>query len=286
MPRSLWIPFLLSCIKVLVSTLGGIFTGSLALIADGLDSFGNVISSFFTAFFVKKALEPPDEEHPYGHVRFEALSAIITFSYILSMMVILIHAFLERLMSGKLFSIGERAPIFALISLASNITALLFYKKSGHPGLAVRTEELHLISDILEGSAVFMGVLLASMFSPIWDLVAMCVVIFFMGWASIKSFIEIKNSVTDVSPGSDYIRMVNKIVSSMEGVKEVHKIRARKVGENIFLDLHVLVEPSMSVKRAHDLADEVLKQIKLELPGTEDVVVHVEPYVEEDENIP
>jgi len=276
----LWVPFLLNCIKVIVSTLGGIFTGSLALIADGLDSFGNVISSFFTAFFVKKAIEPPDEEHPYGHVRFEALSAIITFSYMLSMLIILVHTFIERWISGKLFSISEGAPVFALISLTSNIMALWFYKRSGHSGLAVKTEELHIVSDIFEGSAVFVGVLLASMFSPIWDLIAMCIVIFFMGWASVKSFIEIKNSVTDVSPGSDYIRMVNHIVNSVEGVKEVHKIRAKKIGEKIFLDLHVLVDPSMSVKRAHDIADEVLRRIKLELPGTEDVVVHIEPYYE------
>jgi len=66
---------------------------------------------FFTACFVRKALEPPDEDHPYGHVKFEALSAIITFSYLLSMMIILLHALFERLTSGYVASIGVRAPL-------------------------------------------------------------------------------------------------------------------------------------------------------------------------------
>jgi len=269
---------LLSCLKVLVSTLGGIFTGSLALIADGLDSLGNVISSFFTAYFVRKALEPPDEDHPYGHVRFEALSAIITFSYLLSMIIILLHALFERLTTGYVVSIGKRAPVYALISLFSNFLALLFYRRSGFSGLAVKTEELHVISDIVEGISVLLGVILASLFSSIWDAISLCFVILFMGLSSIKSFIEIKNSVTDISPGQSYMEKVSSIVRSIEGVKEVHKIRARSVGADVFLDLHVLVDPSMSVKRAHDLADEVLRRIKRELPNTKDIVVHVEPH--------
>ncbi len=278
MTKSLWVPFLLNCLKVLVSTIGGIFTGSLALVADGLDSLGNVISSFFTAFFVRKGLEPPDEDHPYGHVRFEALSAIITFSYLLSMMIILIHALFERLITGYVASIGLRAPAYATISLFSNVLALLFYRRSGFSGLAVKTEEFHVISDVVEGVSVLLGVLLASLFSPIWDIIALCIVISFMGLSSVKSFIEIKNSVTDVSPGPSYMEKVDKIVRSIAGVKEVHKIRARRVGSDIFLDLHVLVDPSMSVKSAHDLADEVLERIKRELPDTKDVVVHVEPH--------
>ncbi len=277
--RSLWVPFVLNCLKVLFSTLGGIFTESLALIADGLDSFGNVISSFFTAFFVKKAVEPPDEEHPYGHMRFEALSAIITLSYIFSMLIILVHTLFERWTLIEDVSIGGRAPLYTSASPLSNIIALWFYRRSGHSGLAVRTEELHIFSDIFEGASVLIGVLLASLFSPIWDLVALCVVIFFMGWASVKSFIEIKDFITDVYPGKDYIVKVSEIVGSMKEVKEFHKIRARKVGKNVFLDLHVLVDPDMNVKSAHDLADEVLKRIKEELPDTKDVIVHIEPYV-------
>ena len=69
--KALWIPFLLNCLKVLASTLGGVFTGSLALVADGLDSLGNVISSFFTTLFVKKALKPLDEGHPPSHAHGE-----------------------------------------------------------------------------------------------------------------------------------------------------------------------------------------------------------------------
>jgi len=211
-------------------------------------------------------------------VRFEALSAIITFSYLLSMMIILLHALFERLTTGYVTSIGVRAPAYATISLFSNVLALLFYRRSGFSGLAVKTEELHIISDVVEGISVLFGVLLASLFSPIWDIIALCVVISFMGLSSVKSFIEIKNSVTDVSPGPSYMEKADKIVRSIEGVKEVHKIRARRVGSDIFLDLHVLVDPSMSVKSAHDLADEVLERIKRELPDTKDVVVHVEPH--------
>lgn len=216
----------------------------------------------------------------YGHARFEVLSAIITFSYMLSMMIILIHAFIERLTSEKPFSVSERAPIFAFVSLALNIVALWFYRRSGHPGIAVKTESLHVLSDVLEGSIVFVGVFLASLFSSMWDLVAMSFVIPFMGWSSIKSFLEIRNSITDVSPGPEYIGAVMQVVSDVEGVKEVHKVRARKIGEKIFLDLHVLVDPKMSVKRAHDLADEVLRRIRSELPRTEDVIVHIEPHGE------
>ncbi|HDI73832.1 MAG TPA: hypothetical protein ENF57_02350 [Candidatus Korarchaeota archaeon] len=122
--KALWIPFLLNCLKVLASTLGGVFTGSLALVADGLDSLGNVISSFFTTLFVKKALKPPDEDHPYGHVRFETLSAIITFSYLVSMMVILLHTLMERLGSSGGDLHRESAPFYAAISTLFNFLAL------------------------------------------------------------------------------------------------------------------------------------------------------------------
>jgi len=66
----------------------------------------------------------------------------------------------------------------------------------------------------------------------------------------IKSFVEIRDSITDVSPGRNYMSRIGMVVSSMDEVEEVHKIRARRVGNNVFLDLHVLVNPDMSVKRA------------------------------------
>jgi len=71
-----------------------------------------------------------------------------------------------------------------------------------------------------------------------------------MSWASIKSFVEIRDSITDVPPGRNYVSRIGMVVSSMDEVEEVHKIRARRVGNNVFLDLHVLVNPDMSVKRA------------------------------------
>jgi|GEM_PF-697533 len=277
--RTVYIIALLNAIALVVKILGGLLTGSMALLADGLDSVLNVVSLSLIRKYYVKSRKPPDESHHYGHYGYEAYASI---------MVIIIMTFLSSIvfMSVLLDLIEERsvnmilsptAIYLALLSLAINGIAICMLSEWKEESIALRTEFRHISIDLFEASLVLVGVILAVYFSKIWDLMAALLISAFIFRSIGKSLTEVKSFIMDASPEPVIMKKIADIIGATKGVEGFHALRARKVGDRIFLDVHLTFKKGTPVEEAHEIASLVESKLMEAFNGKVDVVIHIEP---------
>ncbi len=265
-----------NAIVTMIKIVGGIISGSIALLADGLDSSLNVLTLGVTRRYYYRARKPPDETHPYGHYRYEAYASIIVLLIMTilgtTIVIVSFHDFLSGVESEK---IGMEAIPFAALSLIVNICVYSMFMVED--SIALKTERRHISVDVFESIIVMIGVVLASFISKMWDLLAsilITVIIFFNVYASMK---ELQAFIMDVSPDKDVLDRIVNIILSTNGVEDIHALRARKIGKKIFVDLHLIVKKGTPIERAHYIADLVEENLKKEFNDDIDVLIHLEP---------
>ena len=169
-----WICPALSMVSSIIKIVGGLVSGSIALLADGLDSLINILSSTIAYAFYSISIKPPDRDHPYGHYGFEILSVIITSIIMLFVAAIIVSTVFTKSVSrvrseGILYSL-----ISTIILVAITFYTLLYSKKAR--SIALRAEARHLSIDLVESLLVLLGVVLAVYFNPLFDLITAALV--------------------------------------------------------------------------------------------------------------
>ena len=274
----LFVNVLLSAVKFLVGYLGS----SQAVIADAVHSLSDSATDVAVIFGVKFWSAPPDDNHPYGHRRIESL---VTTAIGLALVTVALGIVFKALLSVRethILQSGWIAIIGPTISIILKETLFRWTIKVGRrvKSSAVIANAWHHRSDAFSSVPALIAVG-ASVINPQWAFVdhvgALVVSLFILkvAWDIIRpSLVEL----TDGGATDSDREEIAKIASGVNGVEEVHAIRTRKIGPSIYVDLHVLVDPEMSVWRGHDISEEV-KRVLIETgPDILDVVVHLEPY--------
>ena len=274
----------------IIKLLGGLIGNSAALVADAVESLADVISSLVTWSGLWIARQPPDEQHPYGHGRAEALAALIV--------------------SLMLFGAGLGVAIQAVIGLMEPsevpakftlwiISCVIVIKESMYQiarraarktgSSLVLADAWHHRSDALTSVAALCGIALAILGGPRyapadeWAALVAALMILFNAWRVSKTPL---NELMDREQ-PEIIHAVRRAAEKVTGVEEIEKILARKSGLSFLVDMHVQVDPSMTVQHAHSLAHEVKNAVRAALPTIQDVLVHIEPHrVRQSRNLP
>lgn len=267
-------------INASIKILGGIFSGSLSLLADGLDSSINIVTVIMAYYFYTRSKRPPDTEHRYGHYGFEDISLLILSLFLIALGTMVILTSFIKLEAGHIIS--KEAIWYAVISTITLIISYLILYISGlkTSSIAIRSESQHIMIDLIESMLVLGGVSLAVSISPFYDLVVASVIGVLMYIIASYNISRIYKIVTHKMPEIELDKKIKKIALSINGVKECHKIRARDVGGRIFLDLHILVNDRIDVMTAHEIAHKVESEIKSKIVNIEDIIVHIEPFKE------
>jgi cation diffusion facilitator family transporter len=260
----------------------GILGHSYAMVADAAESFTDVIGSSIGFFGLAVAATPADRQHPAGHGRAETLASAVT---ALALMVIGGIIFWQALLS-----LGEprRAPNpLVLLVLVPVILAKewMFHwlqargKTIG--SVAVMTEAWHQRSDVVTSIAALFGIIAAWIGGPSWShadsWAAMLASVWLVGvgiWLLNPTLHELMEGSVDPA----LLAFIRATGGACPGVKGIDKIGVRKLGMRLMVDLHVVVEPMISVLEGHRVAHEVKAKIQSELPQVLDVMVHVEPF--------
>ncbi|MGB9786607.1 MAG: cation diffusion facilitator family transporter [Infirmifilum uzonense] len=261
----------------LVKILGGLLSGSTALLADGSDSILNVASSGIAYHYYKRSRKPPDEKHPYGHVRFEVYGSILilllmaaTFSFVGFMAV-------DRLAHGEPELVDKIGIAFAVVSILLNASVSSLLRVHGRGSQIALAESRHVSLDVAEGVTTLAGVTLGSLFSAYYDLAATIIILGMVSYFIYETLQDLRSQIIDTSPPSEVLDAIREEAMRIHGVKGVHALRARVVGERIYADLHLEVDPRLSVEEAHRLCDELEKSIERRFEGRVDLTIHVEP---------
>ena len=273
------VDFLLAVFKVMA----GMFGNSGALIADGIHSFSDLLSDGVVWYAAKHSADEADEEHPYGHERFETV-ATLGLSIILAIIGtgIIFDAF------NRLSSPSELTHSALLLS----VTALSIFSKEAlywytlkvaktYKSEMLKANAWHHRSDALSSIVVFIGILGSLNGYLYLDGVAAIVVGLMVIYIAWELGIGATKELVDTSIDAAQVAQLRHTIGMISGVNNVHSLRTRKIGQAISADVHVQVDPFLSVSEGHIISVSVERVAKECLEDLHDVTVHIDP--EDDE---
>jgi cation diffusion facilitator family transporter len=261
--------------------LAGIFGHSHALVADAVESMADVFSSIVVWRGVVVAEEPADEDHPYGHGKAEPLAAaVVSVMLLLAAVWIVINAF-------KAIAEPHPAPkpftlliLVGVILLKEALFRFALHEAVSVDSSAVATDAWHHRSDAITSFAAAIGITIALLggegfeSADDWAAIAAACVIAWNGWRLLSPAL---NELMDRSPNRDVVDRIREVAGAVPGVARVEKCLARQMGYQYFVDMHVEVDPQMTVLHSHEIAHQVKDNVRAQVPRVRDVLVHIEP---------
>jgi cation diffusion facilitator family transporter len=245
-----------------------------------------VITSIITAIGFRIGLKPPDSEHPYGHGRAEPLVGLVIVVFLLFIAYeIISEAYSKLLLMGSLAPPDWTAALMAIIGIAVNITMTRYMmnvgKKINSP--AIIADAQHQKVDVFSCAAIVVGVAGSNMGLLILDpLVAVLIAVLVLKIAFDVGKENINNLMGKV-PSTDLIVEITKAGTSVKGVKGMHDIKVNYMGPNASVDLHITVDPELSLRNAHKIAHQVEKSVIDRVDIVSIVYVHVCPEGEDED---
>lgn len=266
---------------IAIKLAAGAVTGSIAILTEAIHSVIDLVASVVAFVSVRKADEPADESHPYGHEKVESLAATIEGMLILVGAGIIVFEAIHRLAVGaSVESLGFGIAVMA-ISLVANllVSTVLAHRARADQSPALAGDAAHLRTDALTSAGVLIGLaLVKATGSTAFDSIAALAVaaaIVYAGYSIIRTSSGVL--VDEALPAEELDRIEAAIAGARtEEVAGYHKLRARRAGRRRYIDLHVQYRSGTTLERAHELAHRMRDSIERTLPDAE-VLIHVEP---------
>ena len=275
---SLYVNIFLILIKFVVM----ILTNSLAILAELLHSFFDMLASLFAYVGIRKAEQPADHDHPYGHEKFENLSSLAQTILIVITSFFVIYAAVNRLRSSpvKLESTELGIAVMALTIVVDYFLSRYLHATSkAYGSAALEADAYHFTTDLWGALAVIVGLVFVYMGFPFFDSLAAIFVALLMLWISYKLGKKSFHVFMDTSPQKEVMEEIKNTISSTTEVASFHKLRVRQAGSKLFIDVHIQVAPKMSVEEGHYVAHRVKERLLSGVKNVKEVTVHVEPNV-------
>ncbi len=259
----------------------GVLGHSQALIADAVESLADIFSSIIVWRGVVVAAKPADEEHPYGHGKAEPLAAATVSAMLMLAAGMIAYHSLKGIVEPR---VPPSAWTLLLLVVVIAVKELLFrfvLHEAGHAeSSAVETDAWHHRADAITSTAAFLGISIALVGgkgyenADNWAALVAAFVIAFNGWRLLRPAF---NELMDRSPDRRLIEQIKTIAATVPGVDRVEKCIVRKMGWQFYADMHVEVNPEMTVLRSHGIAHEVKNVVREKIPSVRDVLIHIEP---------
>lgn len=258
----------------------GLISGSIAVLSDAVDSGTDLTAGAAALISIRIAAQPADEEHPYGHGKVETISASVAATIIALGGGVIVFQALRRLVGGE-HDIDPGIGLIAMvIAAAANIVLAFFMRREAKRShsMALNAEATHLQTNVVQAGTIIAGLLLVwatdeAVFDP---LVALGLAAY-MGWTALGLVRVAASEMMDAAlPDHDLAVIHDVLVAHRHEVRGFHRLRTRRAGAVRHIDMHVLVDPDLTVTQVHPVSDSIEHEIEARLPGTI-AVIHVEP---------
>jgi cation diffusion facilitator family transporter len=268
-------------VLIAIKLAAGAITGSIAILTEAIHSLIDLVASVVAFVSVRKADEPADEDHPYGHEKVESLAATIEGMLILVGAGIIIYEATHRLVAGAEVDalwIGIAVMGFSVVANLV-VSTILSRQARAHESLALEGDAAHLRTDALTSAGVLAGLALVEITGVVaFDSITALVVAFAIVIAGLRIIRRSSGVLVDeVLPDEEMDRIEAAIAAARTPeVAGYHKLRARRAGSRRYIDLHVQYRSGTSLERAHELAHRMRDEIEADIRRAE-VLIHVEP---------
>ena len=267
-------------ILTLLKLAAGLLAHSGAMISDAVHSASDIFSGLIVLLGVKISTKEPDEQHPYGHERYECVAALLL-SGILAVVggAIGIGA-VKDIISGKTAEIpGLLALIAAVVSIA--VKESLFWYTRGYAkkyrSTALHAEAWHQRSDALSSIGALIGIAGARMGVPVMEPIASLIIALFILRVAIRIFKEAIDQMVDHSCNEEAEEAFRTTALEQPGVMGVELLRTRMFGNRVYVDLEIAADPNLTLAASHEIAEDVHDAIEKTFPEVKHIMVHVNP---------
>jgi cation diffusion facilitator family transporter len=272
-----------NALLIALKLVAGAITGSIAIITEAVHSSIDLLASVIAFVSVRRADEPPDAEHPYGHERLENLAAAIEGMLIIVGAGVIVFEATRRLVNGaEVEKLGLGIAVIAFSAVANVcVSAFLSSRAKALGSPALEGDAAHLRADALTSVGVIVGLALAQITGEAaFDSIAALVVAVAIVASGIRILSRSGRVLVDEAPPKEELDLIERAIAGERAhhpeIAGYHKLRARRGGNRRYIDLHLQFRKGASLENAHALAHEVRGAIEAALPNSE-VLIHLEP---------
>lgn len=277
--KVLWIILFANLAVAFLKVIIGSAIKSASMTADGFHSISDGSSNIVGLIGISIASKPKDKEHPYGHRKFEVMASLFIGAMLVFVAGKIVFDAIERLKNPVTPEITIISLIVLIATLCINILVCTCENKVGKKlnSYILISDSMHTKSDIFVSIGVLATLVGVKLGLPaIIDSLTSLVVAGFILHASYEIFKESTGVLVDEAVVEE--EFIRSIVEELEDVEGVHKIRSRGSKSEIYIDMHVLVNPYINVEKSHVLTHKIEDQIKDKLENNVQVIVHIEPF--------
>lgn len=277
--RSSLVGIVTNCLLALLKLATGVIGHSFALVADGIESFSDVISSSVVYLGLRFAIKPPDEDHPYGHGKAEPIAAVIVGIALIAAGLAIAAESVALIRTPHpvphTYTLGVLLSVMLIKALLSRYVWRVNRKIDS---TALKGDAWHHFSDAITSAFAFIGISIA-----VWsrnptadDWAALCAapVIIFGGWRQLRNPLA---ELLDTAPSPEVEQRVRGVARAVPAVLGLEKCFVRKVGFRYYVDLHVVVRGDLTVREGHNIAHDVEDRVLERVARVSAVMVHIEP---------
>ncbi|MDH5611354.1 MAG: cation diffusion facilitator family transporter [Gammaproteobacteria bacterium] len=284
--RVTWWGVVVNLILSIIKIIGGAIGQSQSLIADGLHSLSDLISDGMVLIAAKHAGEEADEDHPYGHGRFETLATVALGLFLILVALGLAYNATHRIFEEELREIPH---FFTLgIALFSILIKELLFHVTHRVAVRINSKMLianawHHRTDAISSIIVLIGIAGAQMGIPVLDPIAAIIVAMMIAKIGYDLSYHSARELVDTALDPEMVEKIKAKILENEEVLEMHMLRTRRMGHTSLVDVHILVHPKLSVSEGHHISEGVEKSLIESFDDINDVTVHIDPENDEQE---
>ena len=257
----------------------GIFAGSMALVNDGIHSLSDMGTDIAVLLGVYFGSKQADEGHPYGHGRIETFAAGIIGIILAAVGAAMIYRAAVDIAAGKCYEPGFSVLIVAIVSVVGKE---LLYRLTRKVAIKSHSSVLyanawHHRSDALSSVVVIAGFVSIQFGFMYGDQIAAIGVGLMVALVGIRIIGDCLRELTEAAVDAKTIEQIKHIINTNSSIHQWHKLRTRMVGREIFLDIHILVEPALNISDAHEIAESLENALNEQITRPVNITVHIEP---------
>jgi cation diffusion facilitator family transporter len=280
--KTSWITAIINIILAAFKVIAGIIGNSSAMIADGIHTSSDILTTFVVLIGLKISSKEADKDHPYGHEKYESV-----FAKILSMLLLLTGIFIgyesiKILINGEIKAPKLIALVAALLSIIIKEGMYWYTIKVAKKikSISMEADAWHHRSDAFSSIGTFAGVLGARLGFPALDPIAGIIVSIFVIKVGVDLYIKSVKELVDESASEETIQIIKNKIQSIDGVRGVKELKTRIFGNKIYVDVEIFVDPYITVKEGHDISEIVHDQLEKDIEDIKHCMVHIEPFQE------
>lgn len=282
----LWIILFANLGVALLKIIIGSMIKSASMTADGFHSLSDGSSNIVGIIGITLASKPIDKQHPYGHKKFEVISGMFIGAMLLFLGGNIIIESFSRFKNPVIPSISTISLLALILTLCINIFVCTYEYKIGKKlnSYILVSDSMHTKSDIFVSIGVLITLLGVKLgLPPIIDPIASLVVAGFILYASYEIFKSTIQVLVDTAVIDE--ELIKNIIRNFEEVKDVHNIRSRGSESEAYVDMHVMVDPNITVEKSHELSHDIEKMVRKNINQNIQVIIHIEPFYSQEYNL-